>query len=124
MSTLRDVKRLTIEAVDSQLAEAIEHFPLRNNSTDPDRARSTLTGVLRVGLSKPRNAAGGNSGSWSGRISSGTAEAHINAVSAALPVIRQHDKLRAIDRIGQPFFEIVDITDRQDGRIVLHLGVA
>jgi hypothetical protein len=58
------------------------------------------------------------------RIAAGEAEAHLDRATYAGPEIRKGDKLRAVERPGTPFFEVLRVADRGHGRLVLHLGEA
>lgn len=114
------IRDRAMEQVDDTMAEAVDLFFLAGGAADPARDNVTVQAVLRVGsrdVVAPK-------GAWGSRIAAGKAEAHIARASYDGPEIRQGDKLRAVERIGQPFFEVLRVADRGHGRLVLHLGEA
>ncbi|SHE79065.1 hypothetical protein SAMN05444339_10271 [Loktanella atrilutea] len=117
-----EIQARAISAVDSVMSEDILHFPLVGGIVDTSRERLTFTAVVRVGTNEERNVSGGRAQSWGGRMNAGKARAYIDLATEPLPFFKEHDKIRLIDRDGQPFFEILNITDRQSGRMILHLG--
>ncbi|WP_037373558.1 hypothetical protein [Sediminimonas qiaohouensis] len=112
------IRDRALAQVDATFAEDVDLFFLSGGAADPARGNLTAKAVLRVG---DRDDVA-PSGSWGTRIAAGKAEAHINRAAYGGPVIRQGDKLRAVERIGQPFFEVLRVSDRGSGRLVLHLG--
>lgn len=114
------IRDRAVAAVDATLAEAVDLFFLSGGASDPARDNMTARAVLRVGS---RDAVAPK-GAWGSRIAAGQAEAHIDRAAYDGPVIRKGDKLRAVERPGKPFFEVLRVADRGRGRLVLHLGEA
>ena len=111
---------LAIAAVDRVMAEDIALYFMRNGVTDPDRDNTTIRAVLRVGSGD--NAIDTRSRNWAQRIAAGRAQLHIDRVAHPGLTVRRHDRIRAIERVGQPFFEVLRADDRAHGRLVLELG--
>jgi len=114
------IRDQAIAQVDATLAEEVDLFFLSGGVTDLSRNTVTAQAVLRVGS---RDSVAPK-GAWGSRIAAGKAEAHIARASYDGPEIRKGDKLRAIERAGEPFFEVLRVADRDHGRLVLHLGEA
>lgn len=113
-----------VAAVDARLAEPVQIFFLKEGAADPERANLVVSGVLRVGGGQNTNLPGGQAKSWRTRLVAGRAELHIDPRAYAGSPIRRGDKVRALDRAGQPFFEVLHVDDRGHTRLVLELGEA
>ncbi|WP_375261851.1 hypothetical protein [Palleronia sp.] len=112
---------MAIKAVDGVMAETLRHYPLNKGEADATRTRTDLQGVLRTGNADEKNVAG-TSTSWGSRIVSGKARAHFSRVAYPELAIRDGDKLRAMDRAGQPWFSVSSIDDRNHGRLIAELN--
>lgn len=109
-----------VAAVDRVMAEDVALYFMRNGVTDPDRDNTTIRGVLRVGTGD--NAIDTRSRNWAQRIAAGKAQLHIDRVAYPALTIRKGDRIRAVERFGKPFFEVLRADDRAHGRLVLELG--
>lgn len=114
----------TISAVDRSFAEPVRLSFLKNGVPDPARTNVEIEAVLRVGGGKTTSVAGAASSSWRTRISAQKAELHIDRTKYPNLVVRPQDKVRALARQGQPWFEVSAIDDRGSSRLVLQLGEA
>jgi hypothetical protein len=123
MVNWQDVEARAARVVDRVFAEDLELHFLTNGRADPSRARTTARGPLRTGRGKEDSPAG-RVQSWGARIASGRAVAHITRSTYAGPLPRKGDKVRAIERQGSPWFEIIRVDDRDAARIVLELTEA
>lgn len=122
MATFQEIQADAIRAVDAVMSETLRHFPLAAGKADATRAQFDIRGVLRVGRNKDMNAAGEPGAAWSQRIAAGKAELHLDRTE--LPDLRKGDKLRATERAGSPWFEVLSMTETAHGRLVLDLGAA
>ncbi|SMC43013.1 hypothetical protein SAMN06297251_102132 [Fulvimarina manganoxydans] len=104
--------------------EALRLYPLKNGVVDQSRPLHSCTGSVRQGNEKEANASGGGAQAWSTRIAAGEAEAYITRSTYTGPQIKEGDKLRRMDRAGQPFYEIASVNDRDAGDIILKLTEA
>lgn len=115
---------MTTAAVDGVHAEPLLlAFLNAKGRNDPTRPDQTVRGILVTGNGTADSPAG-RVQSWGGRIASGKARAFLSREVYAGPEIREKDKIRAINRRGQPWFEIQQIDDRDATRLVLHLSEA
>lgn len=121
MASFHQIQADAIRAVDAVMSETLRHFPLAAGKADTARAQSDIRGVLRVGRNKDMAAAGTNAG-WSQRIATGKAELHLDRTG--LPDLRKGDKVRATERPGSPWFEVLGMTETAHGRLVIDLGAA
>jgi hypothetical protein len=110
----------TVAAVDRVMAEDIALYFMRNGVTDPERANITIHAVLRVGTGG--NAVDTRSRNWAQRIAAGKAQMHVDRVAHPDLIVRKGDRIRATERPGRPFFEVLRPDDRAHGRLVLELG--
>jgi len=109
--------------VDQKFAEPVKLFFIaKNGKADPDRLAMEIEAILRVGGGKQSRASGGASESWRTRIAPGKAELHIDRATYTGPAFSVGDKLKALSRAGEPMFEVLDIDDRGEARLVLELG--
>lgn len=122
MATFQQIQADAIRAVDAVMSETLRHFPLAAGKADATRAQSDIKGVLRVGRNKEASVTGGAAASWSQRIAAGKAELHLDRTG--LPDLRKGDKVRAVERPGSPWFEVLSMTEDAHGRLVLDLGAA
>ena len=145
-----EYQAMTVDAVDGVMSEDIRHHPLIGKIADPGRPQLVFNAVARIGATEVRNMQGGRAGEWDARLSAGGGEIHVahwregqgaddlwvpalardgdGDVTISEPdpglFIRKGDRVRLIDRPGQPFFDVLSITRRQSGRAILHLGDA
>ncbi|KQI68952.1 hypothetical protein AN189_07270 [Loktanella sp. 3ANDIMAR09] len=104
------------------LSEEIAFYPLTGNTPDAARQKTTLRAVVRIGTGDNSSVTGGTSRGWGTRLSAGKGQAHVRRSGQVIPDFRKHDKVRLVDRVGQPFFEILTVHDGPSERIVLELG--
>lgn len=119
-ATFHEYRDRAVAAVDRVMAEDIALYFMRNGVTDPDRDNITIRAVLRVGAGD--NAIDTRSRNWAQRIAAGKAQLHVDRATNPRLTVRKGDRIRAIERVGQPFFEVLRADDRAHGRLVLELG--
>lgn len=121
---LRDA---AVAAVDQQLAEPVwlSFLAGKGGPVDPVRPAREIEAVLRVGKRDVTNVAA-DMGPRSGRAGMAAALSRCSISRAAYPdlVVRAGDMLKATSRVGEPWFEVLDIADRGHARLVLILGEA
>lgn len=109
---------------DKTFAEPVRlSFFTSDGYLDPTRLAREIEAILRVGGGST-TAVGGMGSAWRVRINAQKAELHIDRTVYPDLVVRSRDKVRALARPGQPWFEVSTIDDRTDGRLVLLLGEA
>ena len=114
---------MAIKAVDDVMAETVKLSFLDKGAVDASRPALEIKAVLRVGNSKASSMAGGTAKSWNTRIAAGKAEVHIDRATYPDVVLRVGDAVRAMDRPGLPWFEVLSVNDR-GFRLVAELGEA
>ena len=113
-----------MEEVDDVWAEAVRHLPLISGSKDPDRAAVEIIAVLRTSdRETARMNFGRGTNARAGVTADGGSLRIDRAVYAAL-VVRKGDKVVALDRDGQPVFEVLSVDDRSHLRLICELGDA
>jgi len=111
----------TVRAVDTAFAELVRIAFKKDGKNDPDRTDIELEAPLRT-TSKVSPL--GRASEWEGSVAASPATLHIDAATYDGPVIRKKDKVRALSRRGQPWFEVVYVDDRTHTRIIVHLSEA
>ena len=110
--------------VDDVWSEAVRHLPLADGRKDPERDAMEFTAVLRTGdRDAERMSFGRGHNARAGLTTQGGYLRIDRAVHAAL-VVRKGDKVVALDRDGQPVFEVLSIDDRSHLRLICELGDA
>lgn len=109
---------------DKAFAEPVRLSFKLNGVVDPERPVREIEAILRVGGGKQTSVAGGVAGAWRTRIHAQRAELHIDRTKYSDLVVRKQDAVKALARPGEPWFEVLAIDDRGDGRLVLQLGEA
>lgn len=118
---ITDLRADLTAGVDLRWAERIGLFFLKGGAVDPDRANVEINAVLRVGNERSVGPTGGLAQSWGMRIAANKAEMHIARDGYNGPAIRKGDKVRAVERLGQPFWEVAFVNDRHASRLILSL---
>jgi len=97
---------------------------LKNGVVDPARPMIEIEAVLRVGEGKNTSVTGGGSAGWRTRIVADKAQLHIDRKTYTGPQPKQGDRVKALSRWGEPWFEVADVDDRSHTRLVLNLNEA
>lgn len=118
------IRDRVVAAVDLRFAEPVELFFLANKKSDPDRPNCDIEAVVRVSGGKASMPGDARSGDRNVRFAAQSGTAHINRATYDGPEIRKGDKLRAMSRTGEPWFEVLRVDDRNHSRIVLEIGEA
>lgn len=94
---------------------------MKDGTVDPDRSMVEIEAVLRVGGGKETSVAGGQNRAWRTRINAQRAEMHIDRTKYSI-IVRQGDRVKALSRQGEPWFEALAVDDRGMSRLVVQLG--
>ena len=114
----------TLAAVDRDRAEPVRLSFLKDGAVDPDRPMGEIEAILVVGGGKETMVSGGRDRDWRTKIQAGRGELHIDRVKYPEIVARSGDRVKALSRPGEPWFEVVAVDDRVQPRLVLQLGEA
>ena len=117
-----EIRDRVLAGVDQCFAEPVYVSFQVKGKVDPERPALTIEGVLRVGGGKQSRASNGAGESWRTQIAGGKAELHIDRAVYAGPAFQTGDRLRAVSRASQPWFEVLGVEDRGESRLVLELG--
>lgn len=93
----------------------------RNGVTDPERLAVTINAILHVGGDDSMPLGNGDD-RFRSRLSAGRAELFIDRSTYRGPDPALKDEVRAMDRAGKPWFEVLNISDRYSNLLVLSLG--
>lgn len=121
-----DLRDKVLAGVDHVFAEPVllSFLTKAGGPQDPARPSVEIEAVLRVGEGKNTSVTGGNATSWRSRIVADKAQLHIDRAAYTGPQPKTGDKVRALSRHGQPWFEVADVDDRSHTRLVLNLNEA
>lgn len=112
-----------IAAVDGVMAEEVSLLFLDGRGrADEARENVSVRGVLRTGAGSAISPTDGQA--WGRRLAAGKALLHVARSEAGASLLRQGDKVRAIERAGSPLWEVLRVDDRDHGRLVFELGEA
>ncbi|WP_172123215.1 hypothetical protein [Devosia sp. 919] len=117
-----DARDQVLAGVDKAFAEPVRLSFLKKGVVDPARPPVDIEAVLRVGGGNETNIAGGWAASWRTQLAAGKAELHINAANYAGPAIRTGDRVKALSRKAEPWFNVERVDDRGEARLVLELS--
>lgn len=122
LSPFHAIRDRAIAAVDLVMAEEVRLLFLdKHGKSDTSRTNVNVRGILRVGGGGARSPTGGTS--WESRIAAGRAEFHIDRSEYGdRPMLRNDDKIKAVERDGNPLFEVSRIDDRHHGRLIIELS--
>lgn len=112
----------TLAAVDQTLAEPVRLSFLKDGAVDPARAAVEIEALLRVGGGKETSVSGGRDRDWRTNIVAQKAELHVDRAKYPDITCRPGDRVKALARPGQPWFEVLAVEDRGSSRYVLQLG--
>lgn len=120
----RNLREDLMAEVDDVWSEVIRHLPLADGRKDLGRDALEFTAVLRTGdRDAERMSFGRGTNARAGVTADGGHLRIDRAVHAAL-VVRKGDKVVALDRAGQPVFEVLSVDDRSHLRLICELGDA
>lgn len=120
MANFHKYRDLAVRAVDDLMGETLHVLPINAGKIDPARTARDVISPLRVGVEE-NDGVSGKSKSWGARIASGKARAHISREKYPDLVLRQGDRLRAVERAGRPWFEVDSVGDRDHSRLIVEL---
>lgn len=108
--------------VDNTFAEPVRLSFMKDSVIDPDRPMVEIDAILRVGGGKETSVTGGATQSWRTQIAAQRAELHIDRAKHSTIVAKPGDRVKALSRQGEPWFEVLAVDDRGMSRLVLQLG--
>lgn len=118
------LRNRVVAAVDNFRAEPVKLSFMVDGGLDPARPARDIEAILNVKAGESAMVSGGNGRDWRGAVSSQRSALHVDRAKYPDLVVRKGDKVRALARPGQPWFEVLAVDDRGDTRLVLQLGEA
>jgi hypothetical protein len=119
-----EFKNELMEAVDDVWGETLRHLPLSAGQEDRTREKVEFTAVVRTGdrETEQMNFGRGNNA----RSGIAAAGGHLRIDRSVHPDIqvRKGDKFVALERAGEPAFEVLLVDDRSHLRLIVELGDA
>lgn len=122
MFNISGLKNRLPSMVDKFHAERVMFIPIKNGGADQTREREQITGVLRVRPNEAKGPQSGNASTFKSKAKSNDAELYLDAANYAEFKIEQGDKIQAIERAGQPFFQVECRNPRDQNRITVELS--
>ncbi len=119
-----ELRDKVLAGVDFVFAEPVRLSFFKSGVLDPSRPAIEIEAALRVGEGKTTSVDGGRAQSWRTRIVADKAQLHIDRAAYTGPQPKQGDKVKALSRAGEPWFEVADVDDRSHTRLVLNLNEA
>ena len=110
--------------VDDVWSETVRHLPLADGRQDTERAAREFIAVLRSGDRDEKRMNFGRGNDARAGVTADGGYLRINRAAHAALVVRKGDKVVALDRDGQPVFEVLSVDDRSHLRLICELGDA
>ncbi|EEE36275.1 hypothetical protein RKLH11_108 [Rhodobacteraceae bacterium KLH11] len=108
--------------VDDVMAETIRHLPLFRGQQDTDRDPVEFFAPLRTGDREGQYPSFGRGNTSRSGVAADGGYLRIDRTTFPDLVIRQGDKIVALDRLSEPVFEILHVDDRSHLRLICELG--
>lgn len=116
--TLRDRSAKVVDAV---FAEPVFLMPKASTNVEDG---VTFEAPLRTGERDAKGMSGGRGQGWNAQIAGTAATMYIDGVANPEARPKEGDRLHALAREGQPWFEVAFVDSRNHARIVVHLREA
>lgn len=120
-ATFHNVRDTVVAAVDQRFAETVRLSPMSGGKSDQQRPQREIVAVLRTGAEKSNSVDPANPAAWQSKIAAGKAMIYIDRARYPDIIVRKQDAVRAMDRPGQPAFEVSLVDDRNHTRLTIEL---
>lgn len=114
-----------LSATDHVFAEPVRLSFMSGGAVDAARPMIQIEAILRVdhgSMAAPSGKA--TDSAWLTRMGAEKGTLHIDRVKYPDVLVKQGDKVKALSRPGEPWFEVLTVDERSHTRLVLHLGEA
>lgn len=112
------------KAMTRAFGEQVRLSFMKGGRADPDRGQLVVRGVLHTGGNDSFPLSMTDGQSFRTRLAAGQAELFLNRSEYGGPAFEPGDSVRALDRAGQPRWEVASISDRYSHLIVVSLTEA
>ena len=119
---LADLRAELKGEVDDVWAERVRHLPMSGADADPDRPRLEFSAPLRTEGRDAHRLDERTSRGSRASVMAGAGVLRIDREAHPDVFPRQGDKVVALDRPGEPIFEILSVDDRSHLRLICELG--
>ncbi|WP_420415121.1 hypothetical protein [Roseibium sp.] len=113
-----------VTAVDDVFAEEVALKFLADGKADPERENISIVAPLRTDPVRTGGFGREQSENWSSQINGQGGMLKVDRATYPDLDIREGDKVRAIERTGQPWFVVKSVDSRHHVRLIVHLGAA
>jgi hypothetical protein len=120
MAGWRDLEARLDHAEARHFGERVRLAPMASGVADPARPAVEITAILHCGGDDSFQAGTG----MRTRLAASKAELVIDRSTYTGPTIKAKDKVRALERDGQPWFEVATVSNKYSNLLVLSLGAA
>lgn len=128
MANWRELEAKVDQTTNRLFAERVKLSFMKNAVVDPDRPAVEINAILQCGGDDSFTIGTG----FRTRLAAGKAELVIDRSSylffpplgPPMPMPKKDDKVRALDRAGQPWFAVATVSDRYSNLLVLSLNQA
>ncbi|WP_234186419.1 hypothetical protein [Shinella sp. NM-101] len=114
----------TLAEVDRFRAEPVKLSFFKDGALDPDRPAREIEAILRADAGRDASVSGGTDRDWRSRVSSQRSELHVDRAKYPDIAFKRGDKVKALARPGEPWFEVLSVDDRSEPRLILTMGEA
>lgn len=120
----RALREELMEVVDDIWAETLRHLPLVSGQEDLTREKVEFTAVVRTGDRGVERMNFGRGVAARPGIAASGGHLRIDRLVHPEIAVRKGDKFVALDREGEPAFEVLSVDDRSHLRLICELGDA
>lgn len=113
-----------MDEVDEVWSETVRHLPLVSGQPDAERTKSEILAVVRTGDRDVQSMNFGRGKNDRSGIMADGGYLRIDRTVYPDFVVRKGDKFVALDRVGEPAFEVLSVDDRSHLRLICSLGDA
>lgn len=123
VSNNRDLKKLIVAHGDDQFAELVRVLFINDGRDDPTRQNTEFMAPLRTDRSRSNNMSGGPSKHLKVSVVAHRARLSLDPATYQGPKMKKGDIVMALERDGEPRFEVVSIDDRSLTRHIVNLNL-
>jgi hypothetical protein len=120
----KNFKNELMEAVDDVWAETLRHLPLSFGAQDLTREKVEFVAVVRTGERDAAKLSFGRGNTARSGIAAAGGQLRLDRSAYPDVELKKGDKIVALERTGEPAFEVLLVDDRSHLRLICELGDA